>query len=161
MWGVQGCGPQSSERQLQQLRRPQMGSRFGAGTNICLSALCPPQGLQKQQLCPLQTQTNLAKASQSRCSGMKSQDALQDEHAPSARSGAWAAGATGGLAFYFIQTRGLVPHSFQGLPAVKEQNYMLKRKIGEMERCSAHRVPAQSQEPAAPAPEHFCFFLPY
>lgn len=101
MWGVQGCGPQNSERQLQQLRCPQRGSRFGAGTNICLSALCPLQGLQKQHLCPLQTQTNLAKVSQSRCSGMKSQDALQDEHAPSVRSGAWAAGATGGVGILF------------------------------------------------------------
>lgn len=51
--------------------------------------------------------------------------------------------------------------SFQGVPAVKEQNHTLKRKIGEMERCGAHRVPAQSQEPETPTPEHFCFFLPY
>ena len=108
--GCAGMLPQHSERQLWQ-RRPQRGSGFGAGTNFSLLALCPPWGLQKQQLCPSQTQPNLAKASQSRYSGMKLQDALQDEHTPSARSRAWAAGAAAGFAFYSVQTRGLVPHS--------------------------------------------------
>lgn len=62
---------------------------------------------------------------------------------------------------YYPDSWGGAAFSVQGAPAGKEQNYELRRKIGETERCSAQRVPAQSRAPAAPAPERFSFVLPY
>lgn len=40
--------------------------------------------------------------------------------------------------------------SFQGAPAVKEQNHTPKRNTGGTGGCSARRVPVRSQEPPAP-----------
>jgi len=80
---------------------------FRGWQHLLVSSLPSP----KQQLCPSQTQPNLAQTSQSRCSGTKPQDALQDKRTPSTRSSICAAGATAGSAFYFIQTGGLVPRS--------------------------------------------------